>query len=104
MFTEEWFLKAISGYTARDVEDMIDWGVNLDDLIRRKYGKYLPLARAAARRMRARDPTMPITAEEAMRWLRARRPDLYGAIKSRPGGQEWLEEQVARLKALLGVS
>lgn len=101
---EEYFTGAISNYTANDINEMIDWNVDLASLIRKKYGGWISVARVYARKMRKMNRDTPITAANIMLWLQARRSDLWVAIKNNPNGTKWLEKQIEPIKQLLGLS
>lgn len=101
---EDWFVAAIAGYSARDLNEMMDWDISLADLIEKKYRFYLSLARLYAKKTRERNPTTSIAAGNVMIWLRVRRPDLYDAVKSHPNGTKWLEKQIEPVKLLLELS
>lgn len=82
---------------------MIDDEVDLAAYIKNKYGRWLPLARAYAKRMRNEDQTTPINYDVVMHWLRVRRKDLYGVILNHPKGELWLRHQIPLVKELLGL-
>lgn len=101
---EEYFIGAIANYTASDLNEMIDWNINLADLIKQKYGKWIFFAQVHARKMSKMNQGTPITAANIMLWLQTRRSDLWVAVKNNPNGTAWLEKQIEPLKRLLGLS
>lgn len=44
-----------------------------------------------------------VTFERAVSELRKRRPDLLGVIMNTPGGHDWLDKQLTRMKERLGL-